>query len=467
MPSIDKLKASIAESMVKRENAFAAASTLLNLVKGLTTEVQVANMCLTELTWLEKSFREADDLIVRLNTQLEESERDESPSTFAAFFETCLHIRAAHSGITIPSSVAAPSSSSVELPIPRVELPCFSGKIEVWPGFIALFDALVHQSTSMAPVQKFHLLSSALSGEAASVISGFERNSANYLLAYQALHSRYQNPRRLADLYVNQILESRPASLSSLPQLKRFITTHQNAINAIKALPISDLADYLLLSDKNYYLTIIRQELLLTIIQQETILRVLESSTLTSARSSALRRSSRPQSPAASASVPISSAQPSPGPSSRPHAYAGVRPSASSSSSSACVYCSANHSIRQCREFKAMNIHQRRAFVAESCVSFGSVLSHMRVTTPHDPPLGTYHLALFSFPRVRDPPLTDQCSSLPPTGSRSPIRAVISRGTSVRGRYRETSRPTGSASSRASLAPPSRHSCSTSGSGTD
>ncbi|XP_044745180.1 uncharacterized protein LOC123307043 [Coccinella septempunctata] len=234
--------------MVKRENAFAAASTLLNLVKGLTTEVQGAKMCLTELTRVEKSFNEADDLIVRLNSQLEESERDDSPSKFTAFFKTCLHIRAAHSRITASSSVAAPSSSSVELPIPRVELPCFSGKIEEWPGFIALFDALVHQSISLAPIQKFHLLSSALSGEAASVISGFEMNSANYLLAYQALHSRYQNPRRLADLYVNQILESRPASVSSLPQLKRFITTHQNAMNAIKALPISDLADYLLFS---------------------------------------------------------------------------------------------------------------------------------------------------------------------------------------------------------------------------
>ncbi|XP_044757741.1 uncharacterized protein LOC123315902 [Coccinella septempunctata] len=283
MPSIDKFKASNAESMVKRENAFAAASTLLNLAKGLTTDVQVANMCLTELTRVEKLFREADDLIVRLNSYR----------------------------ITASSPVAAPSSSSVELPIPRVELPCFSGKIEVWPGFIALFDALVHQNTSLAPVQKFHLLSSA-AGAAASVISGFEMNSANYPLAYQALHSRYQNPRRLADFNVNQNLESRPASLSSLPQLKRFMTTHQNAIIAIKALPISDLADYLLLSMSLRNLDEASRQLfegqlssddfptlvqLIEFINRH--LRVLESSTLTSARSSAPRRSSRPQSPAA------------------------------------------------------------------------------------------------------------------------------------------------------------------------
>ncbi|XP_044749681.1 uncharacterized protein LOC123310277 [Coccinella septempunctata] len=318
-------------------------------------------------------------------------------------------------------------------------------------------------------------------------------NSANYPLAYRALHSRYQNPRRLADLYVNQILESRPAFLSSLPQLKWFITTHQNAINAIKALPISDLADYLLLSMSLRNLDEASRQLFEgqlssddfpTLVQLTEFinrqLRVLESSTLTSSRSSAPRRSSRPQSPAASTSVPLSSAQSSPGPSARPHAYAGVRPSASSSSSSACVYCSANHSIRQCREFKAMNIHQRRAFVTERqlCRNCMSVF-HGTVACSSDQCCHTcgrrHHTILHLAPTTsplsashtsteETPPSTDQCSSLPPAGSRSPIRAVISRGTSVRGRYRETSRSSGSASSRASLAPPSRHSCSTSGS---
>lgn len=249
MPSVEKLKASISECVVKRENAFSAASTLLKLIKGLTTEVDTANMCLSELIKVEKNFREADESIIRLNSQLEEPAQDGSPSKFAAFFEICLSVREAHSRLTCSSSgTALASSSSVDLPIPRVDLPCFDGKIEEWPGFIALFDALVHQTKSLAPVQKFHLLTSALSGEAASVISGFELDSVSYPLAYQALYSRYQNPRRLADLHVSQILNSRPASVSSLSQLKHFITTHQNAINAIKALPISNPADYLLFS---------------------------------------------------------------------------------------------------------------------------------------------------------------------------------------------------------------------------
>lgn len=66
------------------------------------------------------------------------------------------------------------------------------------------FDALAHQNIPFMNVQKSHLWSSALSGEVTSVIFGFEINSVNFPLAYQALHFHCQNPRRLTDLYVNQ-----------------------------------------------------------------------------------------------------------------------------------------------------------------------------------------------------------------------------------------------------------------------
>ncbi|XP_045463774.1 uncharacterized protein LOC123673334 [Harmonia axyridis] len=371
MPSMDKLKASLATSVIKCENAFSPVSTLLKLINDLTTEVDVANMCLAELVKVEKTFREADELVVQLNSQLEEPGQIVSPSKFEAFFEICLHVRVAHSCLTASTSVKAPSLSSAELPIPRVDLPCFQDKVEEWPGFIALFDALVHQNNFLAPVQKFHLLASSISGETASVISGFLLNSVNYPLAYQALHSRYQNPCRLANLYVNQILDSRPASVSSLPQLKQFVTTHQNAIHAIKAVPISDLADFLLFSLALRNLDIPSRHLFEGQLSSDDFptlaqlleftnrqLRVLESTSVTS--SIAPKGSLKPQSPAGS-SVSPSSVPSSSGVYPRRPAVTGSCPS----SSSACVFCSANHSVRQCREFKAMNVNQRRAFVTE------------------------------------------------------------------------------------------------------
>ncbi|XP_045477939.1 uncharacterized protein LOC123683084 [Harmonia axyridis] len=412
MPSTDKLKASLATSVIKRENAFSAASTLLKLIEDLTTEVDVANMCLAELVKVKKTFREADDRL------------------------------------TASTSVKAPSLSSAELPIPRVDLPCFQG--------IALFDALVHQNNSLAPVQKFHLLASAISGEAASVISGFQLNSVNYPLAYQALHSRYQNPRRLANLYVNQILDSRPASVSSLPQLKKFVTTHQNAIHAIKALPISDLADFLLFSLALRNLDIPSRHLFEGQLSSDDFptlaqlleftnrqLRVLESTSVTS--SIAPKGSLRLQSPAGSASVSPSSVPSSSGVYPRRPAYAGACPS----SSSACVFCSANHSVRQCREFKAMNVNQRRAFVTErrlcrNCMSSFHATAKCSSSQSCHTCGGRYHTILHlasaaaasaatASPSVsyagRKSLSTEERPSSPSVSSEEPTRAFTSRGT--------------------------------------
>ncbi|XP_045477037.1 uncharacterized protein LOC123682468 [Harmonia axyridis] len=501
MPSMDKLKASLATSVIKRENAFAAASTLLKLIKDLTTEVDVANMCLTELVKVEKTFREADELVVQLNSQLEEPGQIGSPSKFEAFFEICLHVRAAHSRLTASTSVKAPSLSSAELPIPRVDLPCFQGKVEEWPGFIALFDALVHQNNSLAPVQKFHLLASAISGEAASVISGFQLNSVNYPLAYQALHSRYQNPRRLANLYVNQILDSRPASVSSLPQLKKFVTTHQNAIHAIKALPISDLADFLLFSLALRNLDIPSRHLFEGQLSSDDFptlaqlleftnrqLRVLESTSVTS--SIAPKGSLRPQSPAGSASVSPSSVSSSSGVHPRRPAYAGACPS----SSSTCVFCSANHSVRQCREFKAMNVNQRRAFVTEgrlcrNCMSSFHATAKCSSSQSCHTCGGRHHTILHlasaaaasaatASPSVsyagRKSLSTAERPSSPSVSSEEPTRAVTSRGTSMRARSagismmsRRSPEAAGSVSSRASPASPPLHSSHSSGSGSE
>lgn len=373
MPSADKIKALIAEATIKRENAFAAVTTLFRVMRDSTTDL--AEVYLDELAKLEVVFKEADDLIVRYNAQLEETDRDLSPSKFLAFFEVCLQIRAAaHRQRVVSAPPSAPATSSpVDLPIPRVQLPVFHGRIEEWAEFIALFDALVHRNASLVEIQKFHLLKSVTSGEAASIISGFELDPSNYPLAYQALQDRYQNPRRLADLYLHQVLDGRSASASSLAQLKGYVTTHRNAINAIRALPIPDLADYLLFSlalrnldvpSRRMFEAGLSSDGFPTLAQllefSNRQLRILESTSATSSPSSAARTSPRAHSPATSA--PSASAA---GASSRRPAFAASRPSTSSVRSSACVFCGSGHSIRQCREFKAMTTRQRRSFVVD------------------------------------------------------------------------------------------------------
>lgn len=210
-----------------------------------------------------------------------------------------------------------PVSTAAHIPLPKIHLPTFDGQIEDWPGFITLYDAIVHANTSLEPSQKFHYLRSSLTGEASSVIAGFTLIASNYLLAYDALRRRYQNDRRLAHLYFGRILSFQSSRAPSLETLKRFQTVHRNAIEGLKALPIDDLADFLLFSlTLNNLDTISRQRFedklpsdaipqlsqLLEFVNQQV--RVFENSSVTPGDSATARQIGRAASPPSRLSTP-------------------------------------------------------------------------------------------------------------------------------------------------------------------
>lgn len=88
------------------------------------------------------------------------------------------------------------SSSNIRLP--KIGLPTFSGDIKKWPEYFDTFNALIHNSTSITDTEKFHYLSSSLSGDALTVVKPFPKTHEYYRDAYDALTARYQNKRDLA-----------------------------------------------------------------------------------------------------------------------------------------------------------------------------------------------------------------------------------------------------------------------------
>lgn len=67
---------------------------------------------------------------------------------------------------------------------------------------------------SLLPIRKFHYLRRCLHDDALATISGFALEGDNYQLAYDALKTRYQNKRRLANLYFRRITDFRPLTNS-------------------------------------------------------------------------------------------------------------------------------------------------------------------------------------------------------------------------------------------------------------
>ena len=136
---------------------------------------------------------------------------------------------------------------NINVPLPKIDIPVFGGQIDEWPNFKALFDSLVHNSNLISPVEKFQYLKSYLRLDAASVVENYQLTTDLYYVAYTALEKRYNNKRRLAQLYIDRILDFSKNSGSNTRNLQLFLTAHTAAVNAFRALNIPDTTDYLLL----------------------------------------------------------------------------------------------------------------------------------------------------------------------------------------------------------------------------
>ena len=83
----------------------------------------------------------------------------------------------------------------IQIRLPKIELPTFSGSYEEWCTFNDTFLSLIHNNSQLSNIQKFHYLKSALKGNAASVIHSFEITSKNYKESWDLLKSRFDNKR--------------------------------------------------------------------------------------------------------------------------------------------------------------------------------------------------------------------------------------------------------------------------------
>ncbi|XP_077256688.1 uncharacterized protein LOC143894368 [Temnothorax americanus] len=105
----------------------------------------------------------------------------------------------------------APSSASRSaIRLPKLALPQFSGDLALWPTFIALFDAAVHNNLDVTVIEKFQHLLTSLSGEALGVVKHLPLTVENYPIAYDALQARYSDKRELAKQYWRAVVHAKP-----------------------------------------------------------------------------------------------------------------------------------------------------------------------------------------------------------------------------------------------------------------
>lgn len=91
---------------------------------------------------------------------------------------------------------------NVNIRLPRIDLPSFSGSYEDWRPFHEIFNSMIHQNGDLPTIQKMHYLQASLKGEAADVISSLELSAENYSEAWAMLTERYDNQRVIVQKHI-------------------------------------------------------------------------------------------------------------------------------------------------------------------------------------------------------------------------------------------------------------------------
>ncbi|CAK9801700.1 hypothetical protein ANTPLA_LOCUS2910 [Anthophora plagiata] len=136
----------------------------------------------------------------------------------------------------IPGSGSAGSGSTVNVKLPTIQLPTFSGNYSDWLKFRDSFISLVHENEILSDVQRFHYLNSSLKGSAARVIQSLGVSEANYKLAWELLNARYENSTALKRHHVTALLDLKPVQKQSESALRDFLddaTNHRTALRAL------------------------------------------------------------------------------------------------------------------------------------------------------------------------------------------------------------------------------------------
>lgn len=125
-------------------------------------------------------------------------------------------------------------STNVKLPI--ISLPSFDGSYDQWLEYRDTYLSLIHNSTEIDNVQKFHYLRSSLSGSALLVIKSLALSSGNYNVAWELLENRYNNNRLLVQNHVKALFSITSLNKESSAHIRKLIDNVLKNMRSLKNL---------------------------------------------------------------------------------------------------------------------------------------------------------------------------------------------------------------------------------------
>ncbi|XP_066947138.1 uncharacterized protein [Macrobrachium rosenbergii] len=140
-----------------------------------------------------KTVQELNEKILALTTEEERmnevEEQAEYEVVIGEHWYKLINAITAISGSGSPGN--PPTTPKVNIRLPKLYLPHYTGDVLEWNSFWELYNVSVHQRGDLEPIQKFSYLQSLLTGDALKLISGFKLEAANYSQAISLLQATY------------------------------------------------------------------------------------------------------------------------------------------------------------------------------------------------------------------------------------------------------------------------------------
>lgn len=131
------------------------------------------------------------------------------------------------------------SQPSVDVKLPRIQVPIFSGEYEEWSSFYDAFISLVDQNNALTNCNKMHYLMSALQGNALKAVSRLKITESNYAIALQTLVDRFENKRQIITSCLHTFFNQKTIESNSASQLRALIDTSKESLQCIENLRVA------------------------------------------------------------------------------------------------------------------------------------------------------------------------------------------------------------------------------------
>ncbi|XP_037038490.1 uncharacterized protein LOC119076010 [Bradysia coprophila] len=126
------------------------------------------------------------------------------------------------------------SRKQKSIKMPQIEIPKFNGDYGKWTNFKDLFNQMMEQR-DLTSTEKFMYLRGNLTGEPLALIESLQVTAGNYILAWDLLNDRYENPRHIIKSLLNKLLfNTERAKSNHSSSIKKRLDVFREGMYAVK-----------------------------------------------------------------------------------------------------------------------------------------------------------------------------------------------------------------------------------------